>query len=331
MAEKVWAQSFAFRSVAALSLLILALPIVGADHAQAHRVRFIASTGSDANNCTRTAPCLTLQRGIDRSVAGSELIVLDSGDFGDGATIDKSITISAIGVSATIGGSITINGAGVTVALRGLRLNGAGAAADGIAIVDAAAVHIVDCEVQNFTNHGIAAIVVGSPTKLFVSGSVSRNNGFEGLVFLAGAGGALTVDNSRFEGNAGSGLDVQFSEARITRTVAAGNGTYGILQLGGTTNVIWTVAAHNGLEGYALFSGGQMTLDHSVARGNLTGLRVEDGSRARISLCEVTNNGTGLLAATGSKILTRKNNTVWSNTTDVTIDATATLKRLKGK
>jgi hypothetical protein len=249
-------------------------------------------------------------------VAGGELIILDSGDFGDGAIIANSITISAIGVSATIGGTITINGAGATVVLRGLRLNGAGTAVDGIAIVDAAAVQIVDCEVQNFTRHGIS-VLTASPTNLFVSGSVSRNNGVEGLVFAPVAGGALAVDNSRFEGNAGSGLHIEFSEARITHTIAAGNGTYGIFQYVGTTNVTSTVVADNGLEGYALFGGGQMTLEQSVARGNLTGLRVEDGSTARISLCVVTNNGTGLLVPAGSTIRTRRNNTVSGNTTDV--------------
>ena len=316
MIEKARGQYLKFQAVTALGFLILTLPIFAASPAQAHGVYFIASNGSDANTCTRTAPCLTLQRGIDRSVVGGELIILDSGDFGDGATINKSMTISAIGVSATIGGSITINGAGATVVLRGLRLNGAGTAQDGIAIVDAAAVHIVDCEVHNFTRNGIS-VLTASPTNLFVSGSISRNNGSVGLVFAPVAGGALTVNDSRFEGNAGSGLDIEFSEARIIRTIVAGNGALGIFQYGGTMNITSTVAAHNGLEGYALFAGGQMTLEQSVARGNLTGLRVEEGSTARISLCVVTNNGTGLLVPAGSTIRTHRNNTVSGNTTDV--------------
>jgi hypothetical protein len=325
MIGKSGTTSYFARAAVALGALILALTVFAADGAQAHDVRFIASNGNDANNCKRTTPCLTLQRGVDRAAAGSELIILDSGDFGDGATIDKSITISAVGVSATIGGGITVNAADAIVVLRGLRLNGAGAAVIGIDIANAAAVHIVGCEVRDFGSHGIAAVTAAA-TNLFVSDSVARNNGVEGLVFLAGAGGLLVVDNSRFESNGGSGLDIQFSEAKITRTIAAGNAAYGIFQFGGETNVSRTTAAHNGLEGYALFGVGQMTLEESVARGNLTGLHVEGGSTARISSTVVTNNGTGPLVDAGATLLTRRNNTVTGNTTDVS----GTLTRLRG-
>jgi hypothetical protein len=306
--------------------VLFALAVVGAHNADAHGVRFVASDGNDSNNCTRATPCLTLQRGIDRTPAGSELIVLDSGDFGDGATVSQSITISAAGVVATIGGRITINSADATVVLRGLRVNGAGASGNGIDVIAAAAVHIVDCEVRDFSEHGIAVVTAGAATKLFISGSVSRNNGFEGLVFLADAGGLLVVDNSRFESNGGSGLDIQFSEAKITRALTAGNAQHGIFQYGGETNITRTTAAHNGLEGYALFGVSQMTLEESVARGNLTGLRVEDTSTARISNSVLTNNGTGLLVAAGATILTRRNNTLWGNITDVS----GTLTRLGG-
>jgi hypothetical protein len=142
------------RTMAALSPLIFVLAVLAAGTAQAHSVRYISSTGSDSSNCTRATPCLTLQRGIGRTAAGSELIILDSGDFGDGATIDKSITITAAGVSATLGAGITINATAAVVVLRGLRLNGGGAGADGIEIVTGATaqVHVEDCEVQGFEN-----------------------------------------------------------------------------------------------------------------------------------------------------------------------------------
>jgi hypothetical protein len=310
------------RTVAALAPLIFTFAVLAADAAHAHSVRYVSATGSDSNNCTRAAPCLTLQRGIDRTAAGSELIVLDSGDFGDGATIDKSITISAIGVSATVGGGITINGDGVTVVLRGLRLNGAGAGGPGVRINNAAAVHIVDCAIHNFAGAGIAAQTAAA-VNMFVSGCVVRNNSFDGLFFAPGAGGALGVDNSRFERNginsSYSGLKINAGEARISRSMTTMNFGDGIRVFGGTVNITWTTAAHNGGSGFLVSGSGAMTVEQSVARGNgLHGVRVsQTTSTGVLAGSVVTNNGIGVAAAAGNKLWTRGNSTVSGNMTDV--------------
>jgi hypothetical protein len=321
MTDNTEASRHFVRGVTALGFLVIFLLATAGDSAQAHAVRFIASNGSDANTCTRTAPCLTLQRGIDRTAAGSELIILDSGDFGSGAVIDTSITISAIGVSATIGGGITINAANATVVLRGLRLNGAGAAVIGIRIDNAAAVHVVDCEIQNFGSTGISANT-SADTALFVSNTVVRNNSFYGIFFAVGAGGSLTVDNSRFERNginsSYDGLSINSGQARISRTIFSGNSGEGIHQFGGETNIVWTTAAHNGGSGYRVQGGGRMTVEQSVARGNAFGLRVQQsGTVAVLASSVVTNNGTGLSVAGGTTLLTRANSTVSGNTADV--------------
>jgi hypothetical protein len=302
------------RTAAALGCFLLGG--LSADFALAHTVRYISATGSDGNNCSQVAPCLSLQRGIDRTPAGSELIVLDSGDFGSGASINKSISISAVGVSASLGGGITIDNADATVVLRGLRLNGAGGGATGIGILNAAAVHVVDCEVQDFTGVGISANTQ-TDVKLFVSGVVSRNNGFDGLLFISGAGGRLTIDNSRFERNGREGLNIKSGEARIVRTVISANANRGINQLGAKTNVTLTTAVHNGLDGYHVSIGGEMTLEQSVARGNDRGIRTQGSSIVRLSDSVVTNNGTGLSVAAGATLLTRGNSTVTGNITDV--------------
>jgi hypothetical protein len=310
------------RTTAALGALIFTLTVMAADAVQAHSVRYISSTGSDGNNCTRATPCLTLQRGIDRTAAGSELIILDSGDFGDGATIDKSITISAVGVSATIGGGITINGADATVVLRGLRLNGAGAGGTGVRIQNAAAVHIVDCEIQNFAGTGLAA-QSSADVNVFVSGTVVRNNSFDGLFFATGAGGTLAVDNSRFERNginsSYSGLKINAGQVRISRTITAMNFGDGIRVSGGAANITWTAAVHNGGSGFLVSGSGAMTVEQSVARGNfLHGVRVsQTTSTGVLSSSVVTNNGTGLSITAGNVLWTRSNSTVSGNTTDV--------------
>src|SRR5262245_25333565 len=121
-------------------------------HAQA--VRFIGSTGNDTNNCTRQAPCLTLQRGIDETPDRGVLQVLDGGAYGAG-TIIRSITVLGDGVSA-MAGRITINSATARVVLRGLLLIGpAGGIGAGLTISAARSVHVVRCEIALFGGHGI--------------------------------------------------------------------------------------------------------------------------------------------------------------------------------
>jgi hypothetical protein len=298
------------------ALAIFALA-AAAGTAEAHEVRFIASYGNNADLCTRDAPCLTLQRGINITPAGGELIILDSGDYGNNSNIRKSLAISAVGVSATLGGPITIDDANATVVLRGLRLNGvtADASANGLHIMTAAAVHVEDCEVQGFGGAGIISFTAPN-IKLFVSSSVVRINGGTGLHLAGGVGATLTVDNSRFEHNGNNGLYIQAVEATITRTIASGNNGDGIIQFAGSTNITWTTAANNGSDGYSV-SFGQMTLEQSAARGNNVGLR-NSVDTATVSNSTLTNNFIGVIVGVGSStVLTRGNNLVSGNTTDV--------------
>ena len=70
---------------------------------QAQTVRYVASNGLNSNDCTREAPCRPLQRGIKKTPDGGEIQILDSGTYGNAVRIDRSITVSAVGVSATVG------------------------------------------------------------------------------------------------------------------------------------------------------------------------------------------------------------------------------------
>ena len=304
------------RTRAALALLTSAVIVTAGARAYAHEVRYVASYGDNANLCTRAAPCLTLQRGINRTPAGGELIVLDSGDFGNNGTIDRSITISAVGASATLGAGITINATDAIVVLRGLRIKGDGTGGSGIDIASGGSlhVHIDDCEIEGFDN-GIRVDSDAHPA-VFVANTVARNNGNTGLYFQTGTPGRLVVDNSRFEHNGDDGIEVRAGEASITRSAVSGNGGDGIVvTFNGKANVTWTTAEHNVGSGYFV-SSGQMTLEQSVARGNAEGVRTTPGSGStatvRLSGSVVTNNGVDL-SATGtgtSTLLSRQNNTI---------------------
>lgn len=117
--------------------------------------RYISITGNDASDCTLAAPCRNLPRGKNSTPAGGELRILDSGDYGNSGTVNKSLTISGNGNTVFLRNPIIIDNANAVVTLRGLTLNGQGTIANGISIVAAAVVHIENCVVHNFSQDGI--------------------------------------------------------------------------------------------------------------------------------------------------------------------------------
>jgi hypothetical protein len=278
---------------------------------------FISATGNDANICSRTAPCRTLQRGINATGAGREMQILDSGEFGR-ATITKSITISAVGVSATVrsltsgSNAIVINSSTAVVALRGLMLLGGGTGLRGINITAAQAVHIENCDIERFSGSGIR--LAANNTELFVIDSRVRQNGADGLIVTGTTSAKLSVDNSTFENNADDGIDVEGIEATITRSVMAGNGSNGVEQTNGRTNGTWATAASNGANGFDVTGAGQMTLEFSVARGNAAaGLHIGTGATGRLSNSTFTDNDAGV-QNDGGTALTRETSTIEGNT-----------------
>jgi Right handed beta helix region len=298
-------------------LLAVGTVLVMAAAAQAQVVRFVSTTGDDVNECTRLAPCRTLQRGVDRTPSGGEVLILNTGNYGNAATIVRSITISAVGVAVTIG-PVTINAPGHSVVLRGLLLTGNSAPAfvSGIQLTAAGSVHIARCDIEHFSGNGIR--IDADNAAVFISDSTVRNNGDSGILLSTiSAGVQLTIDHSRFENNDFDGLRiVGTAQTTITHVVTSANGGSGVTVDFGLMNVTSTTAANNGSQGYTVGDGGQLTVESSVARGNTSaGLRVRSGSVGRIGSSVVTDNGTGLLNLAGGTLLTRGNNTVAGNTT----------------
>jgi Right handed beta helix region len=280
----------------------------------ADNFRYISSTGNNAKPCTLSQPCRTLQRGVSVTPPGGELRILDSGFFGNNGSINKSMTVSGNGNTVHLGAPITINAAGATVAVRGLVLSGEGTTSDGIAVTAAAQVFIERSVMHGFTTHGI---VIDGAGDVFVTDSISRGNGDSGLRVLGAATGRLAVDNSHFEGNGNTGLNISGGTATINRSVASGNVNDGIFVEAASMNVTSTEASHNGSGtrgGFFVNSGGFMTLESCVGRGNnLFGLRTNVGGTARVSNSVFSDNTIGISNA--GTVLTRGNNTVSGNTT----------------
>src|SRR5215470_2973464 len=84
----------ATKTCALLTILGCLVLLLDAAPAQAQATRtWVSGVGSDANPCSRTAPCQTFAGAIAKTAAAGEINCLDPGGFG-AVTITKAITIS---------------------------------------------------------------------------------------------------------------------------------------------------------------------------------------------------------------------------------------------
>src|SRR5437762_2693858 len=120
---------------------------------------FVSGLGSDANPCTREAPCRTFQHAHDLVDDKGEVLALDSAGYGV-LTISKNVTISGEGVEATAnavapGTAILISTAGLKVVLRSITVEGFGAGGVGINVTAAVNLTIQHCVIHGFTGSGL--------------------------------------------------------------------------------------------------------------------------------------------------------------------------------
>jgi hypothetical protein len=98
--------------------LLLALPLFGATLPHT----FVASNGSDADDCSRATPCLSFLGALPKTSDGGEIDALDAADYGNGNTlfIGKTVTINGAG-GAVYTGQFALNFFG-TVTLRNMSI-----------------------------------------------------------------------------------------------------------------------------------------------------------------------------------------------------------------
>jgi hypothetical protein len=304
-----------------VSTLVIGTAVLCSAVRAADNTRYVSITGNNANACTLSAPCRTLQVGINRTPEGGELRILDSGFYGNNASIEKSLTVNGNGNTVYLGNPISINKTGAVVTLRGLTLDGQGTVADGIRIIVAKAVHIERCTIHRFTEDGIQAAF--GPIDLFITDSTVRDNKQNGLLMAAVTNSSLMIDNSHFDHNGsftgtggGTGITMTVPIATISRSTVSGNNAGLVAQNGTAVSIVSTVASNNLVGGgFNARNGSRMLVESSTASGNNQGLSVSSGGFARISnstfsrnlCCGVNNQGT---------VETRRNNTIRGNPQD---------------
>jgi hypothetical protein len=287
-----------------LSAFFLAL-LASAASAQVRT--FVASTGSDANPCSRTAPCRTFQAAVNAAAPGAEVVALDSAGFGSNAFITKSISIIAspgvyagITVLSPVSDGVDINaGAQDTIILRGLTVISQNSAlGNGIRFNTGGTLHIENCVVNGFGTNGVLFQPSGSST-LEIKDSIMRGNST--AISIVGNAQAV-IDRVHLE-NGAFGLEVQNGAIVTVRNSVASHFGFGFLVSSNTSasaqlNIESCIASYNGF-----------AID---ANNNSTGV-----ATARVSGSTVTNNSVGLSNdGSVSVILSRGNNTVEGNGTN---------------
>jgi hypothetical protein len=216
---------FAFLLTLLVAALVCFLP---APPAQAQAIRtFVSATGSDSNPCSITQPCRHFQAAVNATSVGGEVDALDPGAYGS-FTISQAISIEGQGWSYVAppanGAAITINAVSGNVNIRGVSLNGVGAAnANGIAFNSGNSLHVQNSVIRNFANNGINfAPTTLTATQMLVSNTLVSDNGSNGIFIspTSGAGNSSAVVNNVEMQNNADGLVVDSNLQTIVVTIS---------------------------------------------------------------------------------------------------------------
>jgi len=291
---------------------------------------FVASTGNDVNACTLALPCRSFGVAIAQTLAGGEVIVLDSAGYGP-ATISQPVSIIAppgiyAGVSVFSGTGLTVSAGAGKVTLRGLSINSLNAAATvGISFLSGTALYLDNLTITNFP---------AASSGLFLTNSSIHDNG-KGAA-LGASSGILTVsiESTLFARN-GTGA-------------AFGDGTAGTVHAstfsGGTTGVSvapptpaktasievrdCTISDNSGTGVTATQTGAGLPLTlvsvvSSQVSGNAIGVQVTGvNSSAYVSDSTITRNATGVSPVSSGTIVSGGDNRLVNNTSNGAFSST---------
>jgi hypothetical protein len=284
----------------------------GSVHAQATRT-WVSGVGDDVNPCSLTAPCKTFAGAISKTAPGGEIDALTPGGFG-AVTITKALTIDGGGgqmASILVGGGngVVVNAAGGVVTLRNLQFQGLaqsteGSGANGIHLVNAKALHIEHCTIQNFAQNGIN-VATSSAAQVFVNDTVSRGNTGNGLnIVAANVNVRVSVTNSHFPNNNNGVFSGDFSTTTVSSSDANGNAMSGFAASGvagsATLNILDSLATNNLQSGVSAGGGAgsaQIRMSNVTIASNIAGVVI--GSNGTIvSFGNNHNTGTGTPSST---------------------------------
>lgn len=246
----------------------------------------VSSQGVDNATCgAPTAPCRTLQVAHNNVVAGGEVDIVNSGEFGP-VFINKSISIvndtagDANVTQPTAGGTAIIINAGFSgiVHLRGLNLDGQNAAAFGVRVFSVGALDLINCVARRFTHSGIT-ITPSVGSKILIDRTIASNNGI-GVFVRPTDSLRVTINRSTMANNTTYGLYVDGALAPQVATVAvavvdsaATGNQQGFHAVTAATHATTKLALNNveaslNVFGVVAATGSQVSLAHSLVSDN---------------------------------------------------------------
>ncbi len=198
-------RKFAIAASALIATLCLFLPTAPAQ-AQASRT-WVSGVGSDANPCSRTAPCKTFAGAISKTAPGGEIDCLDPGGFG-ALTITKAMTIDCTGTLGSVlvagtNGIVVQAGGPDVVILRGIKFDGVGSGLNAINFTSGKELIVDRCDIFGFTQNGVNVSLGATGTAVVRDTTITNLTGASsaGVFAKTTVGFAIVqVTNSSFAG-----------------------------------------------------------------------------------------------------------------------------------
>lgn len=317
-----------------LTIILLVAFTTASVSAQSIRT-FVSTGGNDLNPCSKTLPCRNFEAAIAAVANGGEVIALDSGGYGP-VDINKSVSVIApAGVHAAVapsGDAIEINvGLIGRVTLRNLYLNGPGTGfGTGISLVSAQMVSIERCVIAGF-NRGLDVVAPSSRT--FIDQTIFRNNVTGIHSSLAGMA-SIVVSHCDFQDsfiNARNGTRMTITSSALSSVNTAILVASTLNTPDGRAEVTISDCVISGMGlSPGVTVGGNVgpsiaAISHSTISNCTTGVSALLNGTVRLDGCVITRNTTGVNGlAPGSAVMTRQNNLIEGNTTNV-VGAMATI------
>ncbi|SPE39203.1 conserved hypothetical protein [Candidatus Sulfopaludibacter sp. SbA3] len=237
---------------------------------------WVSSTGSDSNNCSRSAPCATFQGALANTNSGGEIDVVDAGDYG-AVVISQSVTIDGGGM-----GRIASTAPGHNNFDLG----------DGIQVTSGN-VSLLNLSILPSSGASRGVYV------WFGAGSVSiRNVHISGFPEGVTTDGPQTVVTDSLIEGVGTALFCRGTNCAFRNDSLIDNSGYGIKLADAATALIDSCLITN--SGVALQSG--------------TGF--DSGGTAQLTNTTITNNTVGMQAFGGGSIISFVNNRIYGNGTN---------------
>lgn len=280
---------------------------------------YVSATASDVFDCsTPASACGSLDKAIRQVDPGGTIFIISSGGY-IGAFINKSLTISAVGVNAVIRYCTNAGGLSVSIApsdtviLKGLTLDCLASNVPGLSFDSAGTVHVQDSLLRGY--YGVQFDPSGE-AKLEIVNSTIADSGYVGpfgpgiQIAPAGSGSAdVTLDRVHIVNN-NNGIRVEGSGASrilLRDSVVADSPGTGLAVAKGSGRFAAVM-----VDGSSLFN-------NNVAVA-ATGAR----AMVHMSKSTVTDNRFGLLANGGGQIVSFKDNNIVQNGRNGTATSAAT-------